>query len=297
MLPLRSALLGLLSLSLLGQDYAIDLSRLKADGKPRGMVATATEENRMTVMTPGRPMHTESERSVVKLKADVEELAKDQAGRARLKLSIHDLDCTVNGQKVDLGAIGATVVAEYQGEQTVFTGADGKKLPETAQKLLRLVVSIGDQPDADDRAFGTKERKRVGDTWGINRAWAASQLKEVGVQVDPGNISGSSQLKELVKDQGIDCMRIDVTMDLREVKGVPLPPGISLTKSVVNCRMSGLFPLDLTKDKQQSSEGFEAEFLAYGKVPTDNGPVEMSLQMRMTRSNEAVWTAPLPKQP
>ncbi|HJU83730.1 MAG TPA: hypothetical protein VJ600_05945 [Holophagaceae bacterium] len=294
MFPLRSALLlGVLSFSLLGQDYAIDLSRLKAGEKVRGLVATATEETRMTVMATGQPMHTESGKSVVKLKADVEEIGKDPAGRSRLKLSILDLDGTVDGRKAELGSLGATVMADYQGDKTVFTGADGKSLPEEAQKLLRMVVSIDRDPDSDDRAFGTKERKRVGDVWDINRSWAASQLRETGVQVDPGNISGSVQLKELVKDQGIDCLRIAVTMDLREIKGIPMPPGLSLTKSVVNCTLSGLYPLDPTKGRQRSTEGYDMDFLAYGKVPTDNGPVEMSLQMRMTRTNEAVWTSPM----
>lgn len=291
-----SALFPLLaSLALSAQDYAIDLGRQGATDLQHHVVVHAVDERRTTTLVGGRAVRTDAGKTTLDLEGEVDVIGKDSANRPRLKVLVTGSSCTVDDKPVDGLPKGLVVIAEYGKEHSVFSRPDGTALDEGLQKYLRMAFTISENMNDDDLAFGTRERKKVGDTWGINQAWAASSLSQQGLRVAPEAISGTVQLKEILKDQGVDCMKVAIAMDIREFSGLPLPPGFRVTKAIFDCQMEGLFPVEVTKDPHQSSEALNGEFLATGKVPTEQGPVEVTIMARMIQKKESRLTPPAGK--
>lgn len=276
-------------LHLLAQDYPILLSRKTPQGLIAEKTTRAAEENRISTIVGKNPVQTQTDKTTVELRARVEELAPSGDGR-RLKVTVLDLSCHVNAKPVSTVPAGSVLLAEGVKDETVISFLDGRTIPEDIQKCLRLAISATSNAGDDDRAFGTKDRKKVGDAWPINTGWASLKLKEMGCLVSPENISGKAQLLERLQHQGTECLRIVVSMDLRKIGGIPLPPEFKLSKSVMSYEASGLFPTDLGKDMLHSKEELSAEVIGGAQVPTDQGMVDLAMMMRMIRSSESSWT-------
>jgi hypothetical protein len=275
---------------LAAQDYVIDYARKSAPNLPRHKTVKIVDERSFSRILDNQPAQTKVERITIELQADIETLSREKGTPTKLKILITQLKCDQNGRPIELVPIGSALIAENKNHLTVFSYINGDRISDDIQNLLRMAISISEDSNADDKAFGTKERKKVGDTWDINRNFAVSKLKQFGWQVDPEKIAGSCTLREIVKDQGIDCMRININMEMHDVNALQIPADVKLTKLTLNCNMSGLFPVDISKKIQQSSQQLNAEVIASGKVPSGDSMIDSILMIRMTRFMEFSWT-------
>lgn len=280
----------LITSSLMASEYPILFHRPTKVGDQHHASIKVKEENRLIMMVGKNPMQTQDERYDLTLQADVKVLEVTNGTESRIRIQITDIDCLKNNAKDNTIKINTIVIAERHKDQTVFKTPEGVLLSEEAQKLYRMAFTVSDGEHSDDKAFGTTAKKRVGDQWPVNASFAAADLKTTGFVVKPEDVSGQVKLEEVVKDQGNDCLRISVLMDIRNVQNFPLPDYLKPTKTLFTCQASGLFPTDLSKSAQQSSETYSFDILAHGKVTSDSGEQEISLIGRVVHQAETTIT-------
>jgi hypothetical protein len=269
------------------QDYHIDLSRLQSRNTPWHEITSVVSSTSFSSTMNGQPLRTEEEKTTIDLQADAEYLSKPNDVPVKVKIKITKLDCVTNGKPVDVLPVGSVLIVQYVQQEKVFTYANGDTISQSIQKILRDVVSVNKDPNEDNNAFGTNERKKVGDVWAIHKPFAVTELRKLSAQIDTENISGTATLKELVQDQDVECMRLTAAVDLHNFRIPGFPPTMEIKKSNFIFSFSGLFPVDLTKNVRQSTMRFNGEFIGSAKYTSGNKPMNMAVEVHMSAVKES----------
>jgi hypothetical protein len=276
--------------SLKAQYYTIKFYRPNARGVLTHKSVKAIDNNITLTMIDNNPAQTQEDIMEVEMEAEAETIKRNNDKKQKFKYKIINFNCTHNKQSIEAISNGSIIIAENINENTEFSFADGKQIPDEIKKYLRMVISVSSDPHDDDKAFGTRDKKRVGDDWPINKKFAVSKLGMMGIKVDKTDISGSTILNGIEKDQGNDCLSISVKMDIHDLIGIPMPPDFKVTKSLMNCEMAGLLPVDLKKEGQKSIENFNTEIIAVGNIPTNEKVIPVTIVVRMTHRSESIMT-------
>lgn len=211
------------------EDYEVKLVRLAKIGDKYGVVASGSQEQHMSMTVNGQVMPSRDQVMQVAMTAKVEVLAVSAGGReAKASFTVDTLTKTLGDKAIDVLPAGTVVVAERVGTKTEFQVAGAPAKPDVAG-VLKVVISMeSDQGANDDAIFGTKERKKVGDSWPMDaRAGAEDLAAKDGIKIDPANLTGTAALAEVLPAG----MRITAKIAMKDV-GVPLPPGMVIKSSV-----------------------------------------------------------------
>lgn len=284
-LSLIAALFYGLIATVSAQDYEIKLVRTVKVGDKYGVISNATQEQHMTMSVNGQGTPPRDEAMSASLTAKAEVVTATPGGReGKTRFSITKLTKTIGAQTTEVLPTGTVVIAERVGAKTEFTVGAAPAAPEVA-KVLALVISLESDAGAnDDVIFGTKERKKVADTWPINAAAAAADVSEKGgLKVDAANISGTATLAEVLKDG----LKISATIEMKQV-GIPLPPGMAVSASTFIASFSGVFPVDPTKRAAHSSSTMDGKVDCAGKA----GDKELVMSLVMKQAKDVTFTAP-----
>jgi hypothetical protein len=269
------------------QDYRIDLSRLQGRNTPWHEITSVVSSTSYSSTMNGQPVRTEEEKTTIDLQADAEYLSKPNDVPVKMKIKITKLDCITNGKPVDVLPIGSVLIVQYVQHEKVFTYANGDTISQNIQKILREAVSVNQDPNEDNNAFGTNERKKVGEAWDIHKPFAVTELRALGAQIDTENISGTVTLKEVVQDQDVECMRLTADVDVHNFRIPAFPPTMEMKKSNFIFNFSGLLPVDLTKNVRQSTMRFNGEFIGSAKFTSGSKTMNMALEAHMSEVKES----------
>ena len=195
----RRALLLLVfpALGLFAADdtYVIRLTRPSKVGDRYRVDTTGTQNERERITIGGQVQKEEKDLSVHLVAVETVLAVDSSATPTRYEYLIETCRRTSAGKTEELLSPGHKVVAETDAEgETVFT-VDGDPALEDIAKALGVVISIH-RPNSptDDDIFGTKERKKVGDTWNIDAAAAAADLSRAGLGISPDVLKGTISL-------------------------------------------------------------------------------------------------------
>ena len=114
-------------------------------------------------------------------------------------------------------------------------------------EALELFFSLNDaeEKNTDDDAFGTDEKKKVGDSWKINAKALAESAKNDKVEIDPKNVSGKMTLTGIVKAGGQKCLEIKGEFTVKGLKApADFPRNLRVTKSEMSGRVHSKIPVD-----------------------------------------------------
>ena len=160
----------------------------------------------------------------------------------------------------------------------------GRPVAENIKEALELFFDADARKEdeiTDDEVFGTKERKKVGDTWPINAELAARQATAEGIKLDAGNVTGATTVVKKETVNGTPCLRLRSTM---KATGFQMPmPGMTLDQSKVAGVFEASFPIDPSLPCLLVRERFEATFSGKGR-PDPDGP-EVTLEAAHNRSS------------
>jgi len=244
------------------QEYEIRLTRQDRVGQVYDLTASGEMTEQETVISAGRVIESRRRSLSGTLEARGTVLAVDRHGRpCRVKLVVSRCELSpAVGQPVEVFPKGTEIVAEVEdGGQTYTVG--GTEVSEQAGELLDLLISLPTSDVTDDEVFGTKEKKKIGDSWEINRAVAA---KELGVK--PEQVSGATRVETMVVVDGIPCLRLSATMEAEESGRVLR--GLPVENSVTSFRFSGEFPIDTSLGVLSETARIQGEEIARKKDPT-----------------------------
>ena len=265
------------------QDYEIRLTRPDKVGEKSEVIVSGEMSEQMTMTSQGKILQEKKSSLSATFQGTTTVLKVDDLQRAtELKLLVSKCHKKMDGNDTEeeVLAKGTQVVVRRRDSKTEFL-IDGKVVPKDVAEVLGLFFSLPHSKVTDDDIFGTKERKKVGDSWAMNSKLAAKDSALQGVKVDVENITGSTKIEEVVVVGGKKCLRLSGKMEISKF-APPLPAGMAVEKSKMSVSASGVFPVDTSIGALSDKTTMTIEVVAKGK-PTPDAP-ELTMSMKMTKS-------------
>ena len=200
-------------------------------------------------------------------------LEVEPAGRpTKVSDSIEKLVLIRRGARAELAKRGSVLVASIQGKKKTFQ-IDGQAVDTESAKALDLVVDVSQGGPTDDDIFGTKSRKRPGDTWDMNGVLAARDLARRD-NVEAGNLSGKTTFESVQQYGNGEVLNVkwQVAGDARPVD---LPALVTSLHGPFKATLMAKYPVDVSLSCPEGS--LEMSFLLEGSGLTRAGaPVHVN---------------------
>ena len=261
---------------LLAQDYEIRFERAYVEGQEYEITASGTDSNEMTWAAQGKESQTTVSSFAARLEGIVRVLEIDKLNQVkRLRLLVSAFWVSRNGStnEVEVLPRWTHVMAESREGQKRFLVGDQPVSAETAE-VLGAFISLSTTQTTDDDVFGSKGRKKVGDSWPVNCTNIVAGLSELGAVVVPDRCGGQAKVERLTVVDGVECLEISVRMDVDRVVTSSLR-GLAAKDASVSASVScsGEFPLDMSLNRLGEEETMRAT--AWAKVePTADAPYD-----------------------
>jgi len=182
---------------------------------------------------------------------------------------------------------GTVLVAERGAGGTTFQVDDAPAAADVGRLLKMLINLESDEGINDDAVFGTKQRRKVGETWPVNaEAMAADMAEKAHLKLDPKNVTGATKLAAIVQVDGRAAMQIATEFSIKDV-APNLPPGMVLDSSEFKATFGGVFPVDTAKRARNGKMTMAIRTSCSG---TNNGR-QVSLTMESTSTTERTFSA------
>lgn len=281
-LPFALALL--ITPALMAQDYEIHLHRPAKAGDEYRIVTNVKQKQNVTLTSNGNPVQNVD----TSLTLDVEGVEKvievDAIGReTKTTFTVEKFIKNEKGEDVVVFKKGSVINSSLVEKKKVHE-IDGTPAVPAVAKLIDMIVTLSDGGHTDDDIFGTKDRKKSGDSWDMNTVAAKENLaKDMGGMLQ--DLTGKVTLNEVVKAQGGDLLKISahVTSSFQP----PLPPAFTTDSSSLEINFSGDFPVDPSKPRPSESIDTKASLNAHGVAPTGE---KLVLKMDMDQAKSQKTT-------
>jgi hypothetical protein len=274
----------LAALPVIAQDYEIRLHHPQRVGSKNKVSATGRDLQEMSMWSEGRALRQEKKELSVEMDAVSTVLAVGPKGKpTRLSLQIQKLTKMDAGIQKELLARDTVVTASRAAKKTSFE-VNGQAVEPDVAQALELVVSVGNPEldDTDDDLFGTRERKRVGDSWDANQAAVTRLMSDPRMTVK--DITGKATLKELIKDASGQRLLVVFEVTGKTVPANPAP-GASSQGGTIVMKGTAEFPLDPSLPRVKETAEMNLTARMTGKQ-NPNGP-EVERRMTLKRSTTA----------
>lgn len=232
----------------------------------------------------------------LKLDAGVEALAVDRHGLAS-KCAVTVQECcglTEDGNKIDLVAKGD--VLTVSGESGVIEISGTRPIDAQTKRFLDYLISISTGKDIDaDQAFGTKERQKVGDTWGINATALAQGLQDLlGLALNEKDVSGAFKLTAIETMNGEQCLKVEGEYAVKNLD-LAKPGTLVPAKSTLRQHMLFWIPTNPSSHIVRSIEKLDTH-LFYGTADDVAEQTEVTKSFEVERSGKN-YQPPIRKDP
>lgn len=276
------------------EAYPIRLTRPSRVGQAFRLQASAAVLNDITITL--APDRKDANQRVAGLQVDGrgEVLEVDGRGDVRkLKITVGQCVGTEDDRQRELVRKGAVIVVTA-GEKDPSFSIDGKPADKDTADLLELIFPLREDKGPDDDAiFGTREKKRVGESWPINPAAAAEDLKAIGGQAKPENIRGSFKLAAVERHDGRAVLKLEGRMEVTDFlppRPDDLPGDVTLEPSSATFQITTLMPVDPALPSP--SESSTMVFTTPMTRTADGQPVKLQVVTRRAVEIRATYDPP-----
>ena len=255
--PMRALAFSLAVLFLAGPsfaqpDYEIKLARPGKKGDRYRIEASGEQLRQVALRSGGQTIPGSSEGFKVELAGEATVLEADAQGNVtRAQVRVSTLARVVGLRRDEMLDAGTLVTESRAGARQRFQ-IDGRDTTPLIKDLLEVVLSETSDPNApsDDELMGTRERKKVGERWTVDRERLAgflSQDKDINLDVKPSDVEGGGTLTAIERIDGLECLRVDVAFRFTGTPrvGPGAPPGAAASIGVT---ISSLLPVDTARD-------------------------------------------------
>ena len=234
------------------EDYEIRLTRPARVGRKYRLSASGRYFERRRFFANDKLTRDLRESFSVDLESVVTVLEADKRGvPTRLSCAIGKCVKTERNAWKPLIPKGKTVIAFSEKRSTRFS-MDGQPVSPEIRKALKVIIAI-DTGATDDDVFGSRERRKVGDSWDIDAKAAAKDAADAGVRVRKDDITGSVSIEKLAVVDGSKRLLIRGEMAIRKAVP-PMAPGFIVDKGTFEGSFTGAFPLDLSVGRLENAE-------------------------------------------
>jgi hypothetical protein len=227
-----------------GQDYEIRLHRALNAGAKYRIVASGQAFERIDLFAGGKQVNQKEEGISFDLDATATALAVDPLGRPiHYTLLIEKLLASPDGGNRVTLERGTVITGRLEGQRVVLTVGD-TPIDALAAKIIGILIPTPTTTGTDDDVFGTRERKKVGDTWPINAEAAARYLSELLKSgIHDSNIKGETTLSRAGVGAAGEVVMIGGTFSI-DGFSLTLPEGEKILKGRMNASYLGQLPTD-----------------------------------------------------
>jgi hypothetical protein len=265
-----------------GQDYPIKLHRPFKVGDKFRVEATGASKQTSSVTVDGEVVKSENIDFSAAYEAEETVLEVDEKGRAtQLSIKISKLTRTEGDKTEEIAEQGTVVIAARPAKKKLFE-ISGRPADAKTVKTLDLFITVGGQGPTDDEIFGTAERKKVGDTWGVDVKKAEADFQEsAGGRLE--DLVGTVKLDSVDKQAAGEVEKISALLTAKFIP--PFPPGVTLDDSSLELKTSGAYPVDVNAPRRVESLKMKIDFSAHapgktgGKVTMKGGAEQSRVSM------------------
>lgn len=268
-------------------SYQIVLDRPTRVGATYDIVSTGHNVERVVITNGKTILENKTTEVRVAIEASATVLAIDEHSRpAKVKLKLVSLTIATGNDETNPFPPGTELIAEADGGAKRFA-VDGKAVTETIGKALSLVHAVGSTDETNDDVLGTKETKKVGDSWPVNAAFAAKSFHDSGIDANPDDVNGESKLVGVARIDGIDCLRLTSTLKMGSLE-MQLPPGFKMEEGELVVNYEAAFPIDTSLGKLEESLDGKTSMRAVQAVTGKGNRLEITASSE--RSTHAKFT-------
>lgn len=251
-------------------DYSIQLHRSRRIGEKARMTVRLTERQERRLIVEGQVTRQRKESYGVEFAAVGQVDAVDAKGHVtRSTFTVEKCLRTSDTGSTNVVPRGTIITASSREGTTLFEYADGQPVPDGTSQLLGSLVSTYTGGADEDEMFGTRDRKKIGDSWPINAEAVRRDFEQKQPELSLDSVRGSTRLKRVARFNGMDCLEIEVALQWRPVPKEP-PIGMTLESSEVAGTFAGRFPVDETRQPLYGVQEFTMKTSLTGKL----GPVQ-----------------------
>ncbi|NOY75526.1 MAG: hypothetical protein GXP32_07010 [Kiritimatiellaeota bacterium] len=279
---LIAGMLVAFALSVFAEDFAIRLTERDKVGDRSEFTQTAEVEESMSITMGGNPIKQDEKSYTAKFAGISKVLKIDKLDRGiEYEIIADTLEKRLKGATKSVAILpkGAKIHVAKKGKKQIYL-VDGRPASKDVASLLGIFISLPNSKVTDDDIFGTKERKKVGDTWEINSDLAKKDFSRRGMKIE--NLTGKTKLEKMFIVNGVKYLVVAANMKTGKFT-MPLPPFLKTTRSVISADFSGEVPAipDTTTTKLKSATNMTISFAAEGK-PKPEAPI-MRMTVKSTR--------------
>jgi hypothetical protein len=275
---LSAVLLVLPLLPVRAQEYEIRMHRPSKVGDKFQTTVAAKEIQETTIAANNNPVESKKEDRSVAFSGVVEVLAVDAKGMpVKISATVEKLMKNEAGASSEVVPKGDVIVASLDGRKQVYQ-INGTPAGADVAKALDLTFSLSTSGVTDDEVFGTNEKKKAGESWGINAELAKKDFAEsFGLNVE--KMAGKVTFIGVANRADGDVLKLGVVMTIKAMP--PMPPNFVVDQSSAEARMEGEFPVDATRPRPNESMSLKMNVTAHGQTP--NGD-KVALALHMEKS-------------
>jgi hypothetical protein len=260
------------------QDYQIRLQQPGKVGSKYRLSGIGSQTDRATITSGGKMIQSTENAFTVELTADVTELETEAKGHVtRKSLTVISSKITKEGASKPLLPQGTVVLATVEGDRTVFK-VDGELVADDVAKGLSSLISVYTGGPDDDEVFGTKTRRRVGESWSLDADAVTAFLKEIGAQAPKEGISGSTTLQKVEDNH----LFISASMIVKQLV-MPLPSGFKCDAGEFRAEFSGRFPVGRSNSGLDGTQSLLISMT--GKRPQTDTQAEITMKIHSEASS------------
>lgn len=282
------------------EDFAVRIDRPYFVGEQYRLSGPYLVVDSLSV-TRGRDTQRSEHRRLIHLDLAVKVLELGPRGNPhRASVTVHLLTREAGGETTALVAPGSVIDAHIENGKKVFSIQD-KTLEGEAEPVLGAISILGldDRPSSDD-AMGSRERRRVGESWPM-RAEEAAKVMSAGAgafKIDPRNLKGTVTLAGKKEERQVPCLEYRYEFEVKDQRipreGLPstVPPGFDHGTFAITLQGTTLLPLDVSLPSLREDQTWDSRLSLTRAV---NGSV-VTMEMRLLAESH-VEASLLPQTP
>lgn len=266
-----------------GETHPIRISRPDRVGQVYRLQRSGSISEKVVMTVNGQDLPQADQAFGFAFDGTAEIMAVDAASQTatHMRLTVTSFTKTAGLLKVDILKQGQIIEALLDETGKRFM-VDGEAADGETTKLLALVIDLASaNDDAADAIYGHAEPKSAGDQWPINTEAALAQLAKNEITAEADNVSGQTIVKTVATHDTVPCLEIDGTIRVEGARPA-LPPGFAVQSSLVEMKLTGAFPVDVTEPLRQRTFLMHVSFVASGQPGPDMPPIPIKADIRQT---------------
>jgi hypothetical protein len=234
-----------------GGGHVVRFDRPMKAGDRFGVRSSVSRTQEMLSTPDGRKARTTGQRSATEIEAAVDVLEVDKAGGlAKVRVVVARGSVAMPNGTVEPLEAGDVFFVETV-KRRRFVTREGRPLTPAMSAMIAAALPTDEMTGGPEteRLFGAPRPQAVGATWAIDAKRTAARLRDAGIEIPAGGLTGGVKLAEVGTLDGRPCVKVLVKlradhMKLTEMFGAPLPDGFEPADGTLDTLYTGVFPAD-----------------------------------------------------